>query len=103
MAEGSATSTASKSMKRASLAALALASIALVGCSSQPKQFTAVEQRAVDSYVEIICAPAIDDTHAGMQDTFVQFANLSAYHDSNGGDPAQQEAMRIARERGCVS
>ena len=84
------------------LAAAAL-SIAAIGCSSQPKQFSITEQRAVDTYVDIICAPAIDDTHAGMQSGLVQLVNLSAHHDAGGGDPVQQEAMRIARKRGCVS
>jgi len=81
---------------------VAAAAVALVGCSSQPKQLGAVDQRAVDSYVEIIGAPAVDETHAEMQSGFVQLANSSAYHDANGGDPVQQKAMQIARERGCV-
>ena len=81
----------------------AIAAVALVGCSSQPKQLSAVEQRAVDTYVDVICAPPINDTHAGMQSGIEHLINLSAYHDQNGGDPVQQEAMRIARERGCVS
>ena len=81
----------------------AIAAVALVGCSSQPKQLTAVQQRALDSYVEIICAPAINETHAEMQSGIAQLVDLSAYHDPNGGDPVQNEAMRIARERGCLS
>ena len=81
----------------------AIAAIALVGCSSQPKQLTAVEQRAVDAYVEIHCQPTIDEFHAGLKDWSVQMTDLSAHHDPNGGDPVQQEAMRIARKRGCLS
>tara|TARA_B100000459_G_scaffold144856_1_gene108315 strand:- start:250 stop:519 length:270 start_codon:yes stop_codon:yes gene_type:complete len=82
----------------------AIAAVALVGCSSQPKQLTAVEQRAVDAYVDLLCAPAIDDEFsAGLRDFSVQMTDLSAHHDPNGGDPVQQKAVRIARERGCVS
>ena len=81
---------------------VAAAAVALVGCSSQPKQLSAVEQRAVNAYVEIHCQPTVDEFHAGLKDWAQQMTDLSAYHDAGGGDPVQQEAMRIARERGCV-
>ena len=90
-------------MKFITTLAAATLSIAAIGCSSQPKQFSTTEQRAVDAYVQTICVMSTDETHAGMQPiSLVTLIDMDAYA-NGGGDPVLQEAARIARERGCVS
>ena len=48
----------------------------------------------------MLCAPSIDETHAGLQKFFVQIVDIAASQGEK--DSAQQEGLRIAREKGCV-
>ena len=75
--------------------------LTLSACGGANKGGLTKEQlRGAKAYAEMLCAPSIDETHAGLQKFFVQIVDITASQGEK--DSAQQEGLRIAREKGCV-